>query len=209
VRGLLAILIAAEILSTVCVKKTVSGFFRSFSHHFGPVQLAFRKYNGPMDRPLLPTLVLGIGNILLRDEGVGVRVVEALRLMSVPAGVELVDGGTGGADLVEVLADRRHVIVVDAMAADDPPGTIRRMTPDDLLPQQDVPLSLHQLGLLESLAIARRLGCAPGEVIVFGIQPAEIAPGLDLTPTVAAVVPKVAALVLQECSQHTPCADPM
>ena len=74
-----------------------------------------RGANAPSDyAQRAPILILGIGNILLRDEGVGVRVVEALRGRALPDTVELVDGGTGGADLLEVVADRRVVIVVDA-----------------------------------------------------------------------------------------------
>ena len=68
-----------------------------------------------------PVLVLGIGNILLRDEGVGVRVIEALGSHKLPAGVERADGGTAGADLVDLLADRRKVIVVDAIEGAWPP----------------------------------------------------------------------------------------
>ncbi len=67
-------------------------------------------------------LILGIGNILLRDEGVGVRVIEQMQTMRLPDDVELVDGGTAGADLLDVLAERRKVIVIDAVQADCEPG---------------------------------------------------------------------------------------
>jgi len=71
-----------------------------------------------------PILVLGIGNILLRDEGIGVRVIEALGQQQLPAQVELVDGGTAGADLLDILSDRQVVIIVDAAVFDAPPGTL-------------------------------------------------------------------------------------
>jgi hydrogenase maturation protease len=145
-------------------------------------------------------LVLGIGNILLRDEGVGVRVIEAMQQMPLPDDVELIDGGTAGADLVDLLADRPKVIVVDAIQGDATPGTILRMTAEDLLPEPGECISLHQLGLVQSLLIARRLGCAPREVVIFGIQPSQIAPGLELTPAVAAAVPTAIRLVLAELS---------
>ena len=76
-----------------------------------------------------PILVLGIGNILLCDEGVGVRVIEALQTMELPATVEVFDGATAGVDLLDVLADRRKVIVIDAVQADGPCGAVFRFTP--------------------------------------------------------------------------------
>jgi hydrogenase maturation protease len=154
-----------------------------------------RRTNG---ESMPPVLVLGIGNILLRDEGVGVRVVEAMQ-KSPPAGdVEIVDGGTAGADLVDILADRRKVILIDAIDADAEPGAVFRLRAEDLLPQAGEMISLHQLGVVESLAIAAKLHCAPKEVVVFGIQPKEISPGLELTAEVQAAVPTVIAAVLRE-----------
>ena len=145
-----------------------------------------------------PTLVMGIGNILLRDEGVGVRVVEAMQRIDVPEDVELIDAGTAGADLVDIVADRRKLIVVDAIEAGEEPGTILRLIPEDLLPQGEEAISIHQLGLVESLAMAKHLGCAPREVSIVGIQPGEINPGMELTPEVADAVPKAIQVVLAE-----------
>lgn len=145
-----------------------------------------------------PTLILGIGNILLRDEGVGVRVVEALADVELPEGVEVLDGGTAGADLVDAIADRERLIVIDALDADAEPGAIARLGADDLVPQEGESISLHQVGLVETLHMARQLGCAPRETIVLGIQPGEIAPGLELTPEVAAAVPRVVERILDE-----------
>jgi hydrogenase maturation protease len=145
-----------------------------------------------------PVLVLGIGNILLRDEGVGVRVVEALRDRALPEGVELLDGGTAGADLIDALADRRKVVVIDAMDLGAEPGAVARLGGDGLAPDPGAPLSLHQVGLVEALWMARQLGCAPAEVVVLGVQPADLSPGLELTEAVARAVPRLAELVLDE-----------
>ena len=145
-----------------------------------------------------PRLVLGIGNILLGDEGVGVRIVEAMRERAMPEDVEVADGGTGGADLVDLMAGRRKVIVIDAAEFDGRPGDILRFTAADLGRREGIGLSLHDLGLAEALTMMRHLGCAPEEVVIFGIKPKRIAPGLDLTAEVAAAVPKVIRLVLAE-----------
>jgi len=147
---------------------------------------------------MTPTLVLGIGNILLKDEGVGVRVIEAMRGAALPEGVELADGGTFGIDLVDLIADRPRVIVIDAADAPGEPGTIFRFGAEDLAARGSVSLSLHDVGLPETLQMARHLGCAPKEVVIFGIKPRQITPGLDLTPEVAAAVPKVIEAVLTE-----------
>ncbi len=148
-----------------------------------------------------PILVLGIGNILLRDEGVGVRVIEQMQKMHLPDDVELVDGGTAGADLLDVLAERRKVIVIDAVQADCEPGTVLRFTADDLVQPDGVAMSLHELGLGEALKMTRQLGCAPRDVVVFGIKPKDTGCGLELSEEVEASVSKVVELVMAEISK--------
>ncbi len=145
-----------------------------------------------------PVLILGIGNILLRDEGVGVRVIEQMREILLPDGVELVDGGTAGADLLDVLADRKKVIVIDAIQADCEPGTVLRFTANDLTQPDGVGMSLHELGLGQALNMTKQLGCEPKEVVVFGIKPRDISCGLELSEEVTATLPKVVELVLAE-----------
>jgi hydrogenase maturation protease len=148
-----------------------------------------------------PILVLGIGNILLRDEGVGVRVIERMREMPLPENVELVDGGTAGTDLLDVLAERRKVIIIDAMQSDCEPGAIVRFTADDLVRPDQSTMSLHELGIAETLIMTRQLGCEPREVVVFGIKPKNIDPGLELSKEIAALVPKLVELVLSEIAK--------
>ena len=145
-----------------------------------------------------PVLVMGIGNTLLRDEGVGIRVIEAMRGIDLPSGVELVDGATGGLDLIDVIAGRRKVIVIDAAHADAGPGTVFRMHPEDLAPPGEGSIPQHEMGLLETLKAAEALGSPPGEVVIFGIQTKEVRWGLDLSDELTAVVPRVIDLVIAE-----------
>jgi hydrogenase maturation protease len=145
-----------------------------------------------------PVVVLGIGNTLLRDEGAGVRVVEALRDGALPEEVDLVDGGTGGADLVESIAGRRKVIVADAVKMDGPPGGVVRFTGDDLTAGVSPALSLHDVGLLDALRMAGLLGCAPDEVVVFGIIPKEVRFGLGLSEEVRRALPRVVEAIRKE-----------
>ena len=144
------------------------------------------------------TLILGVGNILLRDEGIGVRVIEYLRQQTLPEGVEIVDGGTAGADLIDVLADRETVIVVDAVHSDKPAGTLLRFGPDDLALQQDNPLSLHDLDIPQTLAMTKMLNCEPKNVICFGVVPKCIEPGMELSDEIAEIIPILAEKALEE-----------
>jgi hydrogenase maturation protease len=148
-----------------------------------------------------PTLILGIGNILLRDEGIGVRVVEAMRGLPLPKDVEILDGGTSGLRLIDAIADRRKLIVIDAVMTEAPPAAVLRLTGEDLAARTGQTHSPHEFGLLETLTAARHLGVAPREVIIYGVQPKDVGQGLELSPEVAAVVPKIIELVLNEAHQ--------
>ena len=145
-------------------------------------------------------LILGIGNLLLSDEGVGVHAVRKLAERELPAGVDVLDGGTSGADLIDSLADRPRIVVIDAASGDGPPGTIYRCEARDLMEQEHA-LSLHEFGLVDSLRMAEQLGCAPRRVIVLGVQPATLAPGMELSPAVASVLPNVIALAIQAVTE--------
>jgi hydrogenase maturation protease len=146
--------------------------------------------------------VIGIGNLLLRDEGVGIHVVRELAKLHLPANIEVVDGGTSGADLIDVIANRDKVIFIDCMKGDVEPGAVFRMTGDDLLQQGDRTISMHEFGLSETLAMAKQLHCAPKQVIVYGIQPAVLRPpGLELSDTVAKLLPKLVQAIVKEATQ--------
>jgi hydrogenase maturation protease len=146
--------------------------------------------------------VLGIGNILLRDEGVGVRTIEHLRQRTLPAAVELVDGGTATFDLFPLFAETDHLVVIDAVTGGMEPGTIYRLQPKDLVPQRQTAITPHDLGLLDSLIAALRIGERPRSVVIFGIEPKEIDWGMELTPEIEAVIPRIADLVLAEVERH-------
>ena len=118
--------------------------------------------------------------------------------------VELLDGGTSGVDLVDEVADRTKVIVIDAAKTDGKPGTVFRFGTADLIRDTERALSLHEFGLLDTLMTAEHLGCAPKEVVIFGIQPKEVSVGLELSAEVAEALPKVIELVLAETEAQIP-----
>ncbi len=145
-----------------------------------------------------PILVLGVGNILLRDEGIGVRVVEAMGQRALPPEVELFDGGTAGIDLLNVLAERQKIIIIDAIDMDDAPGTVVRLAGDELPTATGTSTSLHEIGLLETLHVARMLRVDADELVVIGVVPERVEVGLELSPRIAALVPSIIEAVEAE-----------
>jgi hydrogenase maturation protease len=142
-------------------------------------------------------LILGVGNLILRDEGVGVHAVRELEKRDLPAHVEVIDGGTYLMDLLNVIQEAERIIVIDALQGGGKPGTVYRVTPDDLMAETERTLSLHQVGLLEVLGMVRQLGGEPHAVII-GVEPKEISWGMELTPEVEAKLPRVIDAVFEE-----------
>jgi hydrogenase maturation protease len=144
-------------------------------------------------------LVLGVGNVLLHDEGVGIRVIERLTAeYDFSENVELMDGGTLGVRLLDPIVQADHVIVVDAVRNGEPPGTLYFLDADFLATRVAFKNSLHQADMVDTLAYAEMLDKRPPAVIV-GIEPEDISPwGLDLTATVEAQVPEMCRRVLDE-----------
>lgn len=151
---------------------------------------------------LCPVLVLGVGNILLRDEGIGVHVAQAVQRMPLPKKVEVVDGATAGLDLLDIIAERRKVVVIDAIDGDFPAGAVIRLTAEDLALRDGVVHSLHGLGLLEVLELSTRLGIAPEETVILGIKPARLDYGLELSPELNELLPRLIELVLGEIDEQ-------
>lgn len=141
--------------------------------------------------PRAPVLVLGIGNELARDDGVGVIAARVLQQERLPDGVEVVEGGAGGFDLVFELEGRRRAIIIDAADMGAPPGTVRGFALDDVETELvTLHASLHQVGLPDVLEIARLVGPLP-DVWIIGVQPKEVLPGFGLSPEVGRAIPEI------------------
>lgn len=147
-------------------------------------------------------VVLGVGNILLSDEGIGVRTVEKLmRDYVLPPEVEVIDGGTSAMEMLEDLGHADHLIIVDAVRSGKPPATIVRMAGDEVPVFFRTKLSPHQVGLSDVLATLVLMGEQPGSTTVIGIEPESLALGMELTPVVARQLPQVVGLVKSELNQ--------
>ena len=143
------------------------------------------------------TLVLGVGNELYRDEGVGVVVAREVAALGTPPGVRGVEGAVGGLNLLFDMEAAARVIIVDAVDMGLEPGAWRVFTPDDVhIAQMSRVASLHQIGLEHILEQGQVVGICPAVQIV-GVQPAEVAPGFGLTDTVARMVPEAVRAVRQ------------
>ena len=146
--------------------------------------------------------IVGVGNILLKDEGIGVKVVKELEdEFSFPSDVALIDGGTAGHHLINMISGFDVLIVVDAVQGGEPPGTIYRFTLDQIPFEVNTHLSVHQVGVLEALNQVKLLG-KEQKITFIGIEPQDISPwGMELTPVVAEKIPKLITLVLEELKE--------
>jgi hydrogenase maturation protease len=146
------------------------------------------------------TVVIGIGNLLLRDEGVGVHIARAMQKAPPETGGELtvIDGGTCP-DAIYLLPERvDKLIIVDAARGGGEPGTIYRFTPQDIAFRRGAITSLHQLGLLESLSMIRRTELEPKDVVIVGVEPKDMGWGLEMSPEVGRQIPRIIAAIEKE-----------
>lgn len=146
------------------------------------------------------TVIIGLGNLYMSDEGIGVRVAMALAEdPRVPEGVDVTDLGTGGFAVLHELEGRARAIFVDCAFIDEAPGTWRRFTPDEVASRKVATrLSLHEGDLLRTLELARKLDQCPEEVVLIGIQPGVTDAGADLSPPLADRLAEYAEAVLEE-----------
>jgi hydrogenase maturation protease len=148
-------------------------------------------------------LVLGVGNLLVGDEGVGIHAVHALERETWPARVRLVDGGTGGFQLLELLRSHPQVVLIDATRDGAPPGTVRQFR---ARVAADFPAALgaHDIGLRDLVETAALLGPLP-DITLVTVTVVEIkSMVMELSPAVEAALPEVAALVRRTIEAGTP-----
>ena len=144
--------------------------------------------------------MLGIGNILLSDEGVGVHVINRFQeTLVIPDEVQVIDGGTMGLDLSPYFEGKTDVVVVDAICADgEKPGTIRRFSDSEVMTMLGERISPHQIGLSDLLACTAVDTQLPENIVLLGIVPETIDTSLDLTPTIQAKVDDLVELLRGE-----------
>jgi hydrogenase maturation protease len=149
-----------------------------------------------------PTAILGLGNCLCGDDGVGLAVLDRLRECPLPEGVALVDGGTGGLEVTLEFQGRATVIVIDAARFDGSPGELRRF---DLLASDTGRTHWgagHAHGLGAAIELARALSLLPKRLVLYAVEPATLDTPMQLSPAVQKAVPLAVAAILAELLQQ-------
>lgn len=145
-----------------------------------------------------PICVLGLGNVLLTDEGVGVHALELFqRKYRTPEGVDLIDGGTSGVDMIDLIANREFLLVIDAVHTGDEPGSLVSIAGDDVRAFFRTKISPHQLGLSDLLAHLELTDERPKGMEVIGMVPKNMDTGVGLTDELKPVVERAAEIVAE------------
>jgi len=155
------------------------------------------------------TVVLGIGNTILSDDGLGVHAAEALReAYELPESIEVIDGGTAGMELLGPLSGVDLLLVLDAVKAKRAPGTVICLTGKEVPVFFRAKLSPHQVSLCDVLASLEFAGDPPRELVLVGMEPASFELGTELTPAVAANLPALVCAAVQELAARGIAARP-
>jgi hydrogenase maturation protease len=157
-----------------------------------------RTHNHPSGENTPPsTVVIGVGNLLLKDEGVGVHALKALQEIDLPPQVRLIDAGTAP-DIIAYTRGGDKLVIIDAARAGGAPGTIYRFRPDDLAEDKGFLTSVHELGVATNLKLMSLLGNQPRETVIIGIEPKEIDFGIELSAELQQKLPEIVRVVLKE-----------
>jgi len=144
-------------------------------------------------------LVVGVGNILLGDEGVGVHVIRELKKLKLPENVEVLDMGVATFSLSSYLTERKKIILVDAVEGGGKVGEIYRILPKEIKRRGESFLSLHEMSITSILDILQLEG-ASREIVIVGVEPGEIKWGMELSFRLKEKLPQIVACVLKEIS---------
>jgi hydrogenase maturation protease len=140
-------------------------------------------------------IVVGIGNVLLRDEGIGCHVAHALESVPLPD-AEVIDGGTCP-DVLLLVADADKLVIVDAVRGGGLPGQIYRFRPEDITMDQKRVVSVHDMSIVDSLKLMQRWHNI-GDTVIIGIEPRELNWGLELSPELEEKMPQIIDTILRE-----------
>ncbi|MBD3289872.1 hydrogenase maturation protease [candidate division KSB1 bacterium] len=144
------------------------------------------------------TVILGIGNELLSDEGIGVHIVKELNTMDVPPEIEIYEGGTDGFGLLNIIIDADRLIVIDSLRGGSEPGTIYKFDIEDAPSSPDLfKTSVHQIGILEVINLSSLIGKTP-KTTVIGVEPKSISTGMELSQQIKEKIPRVIEIIFEE-----------
>ena len=144
-------------------------------------------------------MVLGVGSILMMDEGIGVRAIEELQNRYIfPDNVELLDGGTSGIELISYISGKDYLIIIDAIKGGMAPGTVLKVDGEDVHAKFRTRISPHQIGISDLLASASLTGEVPKQLVLYGIEPKIIQMGIGFSDEVRASFDRLLEVVVEE-----------
>lgn len=145
-------------------------------------------------------VVIGLGNILLTDEGIGVHLVRWLtKEQDKFPNVDFIDAGAAGMNLLHLIANRKKAVIIDCARISEKPGTIRRFTADEVVSIKHLThFSLHEIDILQVLNLSKQLDECPEEVVFFGIEPQSLKSGQNLSNTLSAKIETYLADICEE-----------
>jgi hydrogenase maturation protease len=162
-----------------------------------PVHFASNSKGGDTISPQ-KIVILGVGNLLLSDEGIGVHVANELMKIDLPPDVSVVEGGTDGFRLLNVITEADRLIVIDSVKGGAEPGSIYRFNINEV---RNYPpgfmTSVHQIGILEVINLSELVGKKPHTTVI-GVEPKSLAMSMELSPEIKAKIPRIIELVLDE-----------
>ncbi len=141
--------------------------------------------------------VIGVGNLLLRDEGIGIHVIQEMRKMGVK-NIDLLDCATAGLDLLHIIGKYEKIVIVDAVKGGNKPGTIYKLGIRDINFEKGEALSLHEVNLTKTLEIGEKLGLLPEKIVLIGVEPKDLGFGMELSEEVKKSLPFVIDTTLKE-----------
>ncbi|MHC4759106.1 MAG: hydrogenase maturation protease [Planctomycetota bacterium] len=146
------------------------------------------------------TVVLGLGNPLMSDEGIGIHIInELIKQKDTFPSVDFIDAGTAGLSVLHLLADRQKAIFIDCAFMQAQPGELKRFTPRDVKSIKDLPdHSMHEADLLKIIDCAKKLQQCPPNVVIFGIEPQNIIPGRELSQPLKDNISNYIAAIISE-----------
>ena len=152
-----------------------------------------------------PILIICLGNPLMRDEGIGIRLAsELLAHLAENPDVEVMDLGTGGLSVIHAITGREKIIFVDCAVMGQTPGLMLSFTPEQVRSSKmRMRYSLHEGDLLNTLELSRRLGECPDDIVIFGIEPKEITHGEGLTSELENNIQQYVQTILEEIDSST------
>lgn len=150
----------------------------------------------------MKTVLIGLGNLLLSDEGIGVHAINTIKLRySFEPPVEVIDGGTLGLDLLHFFEDRDLVVILDAVNFNREPGYISVLRDDEIPARVNAKLTVHHIGLSDILSSLKLLNKMPKRVTLIGIQPSSLEVGVDMTELISSKMDELIRLAIEELEQ--------